>query len=314
MRDSTRRIIVTGSSGFIGTHLCKALVGRAENVTGIDIRKPMSPMRVMQRQADIAVKSQFRASDRADVVIHLAAEAEVVIPFKNIARLTAVNVNGTIYTLEACHPKLLLSASSSAVYGCGKGRSSAAAWPQVNPVGVYGMSKAMAELACQEWVRDSDCSAVSFRFGNVTGAGCRGFIPYLVKHALAHPDGEQPAQCRGFGGIVRDYVPVDYVVRVLCGAMDADWKPGGHLALNVGTGRGTTNLEVGEAVRRRLKKHGYKLRFRWENPLAAGEASRVVLDMKTTTRKLGLPPPDKQEVMAAIDVAVDSYLARKKTA
>jgi len=83
------------------------------------------------------------------------------------------------------------------------------------------MSKAMAELACADWARETGRIAVRFRFGNVIGEGCRGFIPFLVQHAILHPDGDVPAEARGGGLIERDYVPVDHVVEVMIAAAAA---------------------------------------------------------------------------------------------
>ncbi len=296
---------VTGSSGFVGSHLCTLLKGDGFEVKGLDIRNPQPDWDWIHREADI--RHSFQGGDGRSL-IHLAAEAESVPSFDKSAQLVDVNLKGTIHVIEAFQPRLILFASSSAVYGNGPLSGIKPAWSSVNPVGLYGMSKAASELVCSDWARVSEGAAVGFRFGNVTGARCRGFIPALVAHARCYPDGEVPIRCRGEGRIVRDLVPVHYVTRILEAALEVPWKPGSYEVFNVGTGRPMTNGEVGAAVARRLKQKGYRLKCNWNNPIAASESQCIVLDVRKTVRKFGLEAPTREAVEQAIEEAVDSYL------
>ena len=299
---------VTGSSGFIGSHLCTLLKGDGFDVKGVDIRNPRPDWDWAHRDVDIRCSFQAGSGGDHKTLIHLAAEAESVPSFDKSGQIVDVNLKGTIHVIEAFQPRLLLFASSSAVYGNGSLSGIKPAWNSVNPVGLYGMSKAASELVCSDWARVSEGSAAGFRFGNVTGARCRGFIPALVAHARRYPDGEVPIQCRGEGKIVRDLVPVQYVVRILEAALAMSWKPGSYEAFNVGTGRPMTNGEVGAAVARRLRRKGYRLKCNWNNPIAACESQCIVLDMRKTVRKFGLEVPTHEDVEQAIEEAVDSYL------
>ncbi|MBI2527821.1 MAG: NAD(P)-dependent oxidoreductase [Candidatus Rokubacteria bacterium] len=302
------RVLVTGSSGFIGSHLCAALEARAGGgaLAGLDLLPASEPAAFQALVADIRdpASLRFLGGERVATVIHLAALAEVVIPFSELADLVATNVQGTLTVLSAARPARLVFASSSAVYGHGGRTPARPDWRKVNPVGSYGMSKAMAEMACAEWARATGGAAVSLRLGNITGAGCRGLIPYLVGHAVKHPDGALPAQARGRGRLVRDYVPVRYAVDVILAAAEHPWAPGGIVALNVGTGRGLTNGEVGAMVQGILRRRGYALKIDWDNPVLPGEARAVVLDMEDTVSRLGLAVPGHGEVVSAIGDAV----------
>lgn len=307
-------LLVTGSSGFIGSHLCRALeAGPAarEGVRGLDLIPPPGLPAPDAILADIRRPADLRALEswRLGGVVHLAARAEVVTPFEELDDLVATNVGGTLNILAAAKPERFFFASSSAVYGDlpAAGGPARASHP-LCPVGTYGMTKLLGEMICAEWARKTGSAAVCLRFGNVVGAGCRGLIPYLVNHALQHPDGSVPARGRGGGRVVRDYVPVRYAVDVLAAALAADWKAGAAAALNVGTGRHLTNREVASVAQRVLRRHGYVLTIDWRNPLAPGEARAVVLDMTGTTRRLGLPAPGLDEVVEAIEEATWLWL------
>lgn len=303
--------MVTGSSGFIGGYLCDALLANADSkLSGLDIVKPNVPPQFTFTHADICDRAQLESApfNEGGVIFHLAAKAEVVIPFNELADLTTTNVNGTINLLELLKPQRFIFASSSAVYGTSGLEQVSPDWSSVNPVGTYGMTKAMGELICSDWASSTGGIAAMFRFGNVIGKHCRGFIRYLVNHAKQHPEGNVPAQARGDGQIVRDYVPVEYTVKVLKAAMEIDWKPGTAAAFNIGTGHPQTNSDVAAIVQRVLEQQGYKLTIDWSNPIPAGEAKSVVLDIDDTVREFGLPAPTYDEVVATIEAAVHSLL------
>ena len=307
--------LVTGSSGFIGSHFCTAcgrLLGRRSILYGIDIAVPDSGIDYTHTTADIRLPeslSQLSIED-PQVIIHLAAKAEVVTPFAETGDLGLTNVGGTANLLQHLKPRTFIFASSSAVYGNSGSRGVPPSFSHVKPVGTYGVSKVFGELICADWCRERRGSAVAFRFGNVVGAQSRGFIPFLVRHAQMHPEGDEPAQCRGKGRVLRDYVPVDYIVALLWAAAARKWEAAEFRVFNAGTGRGMTNGEVAEVVGQILLRHGYRLNICWESPLAPGESKSIVLEMKETEKTFGLPVPDRASVVAAIEQSVLSWLAR----
>jgi nucleoside-diphosphate-sugar epimerase len=305
-------LLVTGSSGFIGSHVCRALLNdNKHHVYGLDIVAPGQSRELHFLHADIRRAAALRREAqkiRPHTIIHLAAVAEVVTPFAEYPQLLETNVGGTLNVLETIGPKLVLFASTSAVYGNARTKGAPPSWRQVNPVGIYGMSKAAAEMIGRDWARNSGGVFLHFRFGNVIGENCRGLIPYLVGHAKRHPDGSPPAQLRGQGQLIRDYVPVEYVIELFRAAMTARWKPGTSAVFNVGTGRGTTNRSVARIVQRVLRRRGYRLNLEFNNPIAPGESKTVILDMKTTVRRLGVRPPSRDTVVGTIEEATLSFL------
>lgn len=302
----TARRIVSGSSGFIGGHLCRELLASDAAFLGVDRVAPPAGASWLHTHADLRDDAALAdvAPDGARVVYHLAAEAEVLIPFAKVPDFIGSNVNGTLHLLDRMAPEVVVFASSSAVYGNARPRGVTTHWSHVNPLGVYGMSKAMGELILRDWAAETGRAAVAFRFGNVIGPGCRGLIPFLVDHALRHPDGDAPAMCRGGGTIVRDYLPVDFLARLLVEAGEALWDawPRGALrAYNVGTGRPMTNGDVGRIVQAFLRRQGLSLEIDWSTPVPAAESRAVVLDMKQTERRFSVPLPSEDDVVAAIE-------------
>jgi UDP-glucose 4-epimerase len=306
-------ILITGSAGFIGSHVCDRLAtgnGSRTALFGLDLNPTPAPFRSFR--ADIRCADQLRqiaSVAQPATVIHLAAKAEVVIPFGELGDLVVTNVNGTLNVLEAMQPQRIVFASSSAVYGNAGGRGARAGWSDVHPLGAYGISKAAAEVACREWVRHTGGVAVSLRFGNVVGKRCRGLIAYLVEHALEHPDGGPAARLRGDGELLRDYVPVGYAVSAIARAAELPLTAASSTVFNVGSGRAMTNRAVASIVQGFLRRNGLELRLDFSLPPAPGEASRLVLDTTATTRKLGMPSPTEDEIVEAIEEAALDYLA-----
>jgi nucleoside-diphosphate-sugar epimerase len=149
---------------------------------------------------------------------------------------------------------------------------------------------------------------VNLRFGNVVGIGCRGLIPYLVAHAIRYPGAERPARLRGRGALVRDYVPVGYVARLLIAAARMPLEPGSAVSINVGAGRGTTSREIAEFVSSLLAAEGLRLEAVYDDEPGRGESRIVVFDMAGTVELTGLEPPGPDEVRASIRESVYAHL------
>ena len=308
-------VIITGGSGFIGEHLCRRLGNdgaQQGRLLNLDLVEPVAGL-TRYSNTDIRVPAALaRVADqcRGRTLLHLAAKAEVVMPFASIAGLFETNVEGTLNVLSGLAPRHVVFASSSSVYGDTDPAGASTDWRALNPVGTYALSKMAGEMALADWARETGGTAVSLRFGNVTGSGCRGLIPYLVEHAIRHPDGKQPARIRGRGRLLRDYVPVATVVNAIINASELALAPGAVAAFNVGSGRGMSNGEVAAEVAAILAKVGLTITIVDEDPIAPGETAVTVLDMSRSERELKLPSPSRREVLQAIETATLDYFQR----
>jgi UDP-glucose 4-epimerase len=298
------RRIVTGSSGFIGTHLCRLNASRAaDSFRGID-KEPPTEAGYLHIGADIRNLDRLRdipgTWGRPDVVFHLAASAEVLTPWRDVPPLLSSNLEGTYNVLEGLDPGLIIFASSSSIYGNAGLRPTDPQRSALQPLCLYAASKMSGEMVVRDWVRESGRSAVVFRFGNVVGSGCRGLIPYLTGHIRRYPEGGAIARLRGDGRLVRDYVPVNYVIRVLMAAAEMEWPSQSVTTLNLGTGIGMTNADVAEIVQQTARERGLRLDVSFDDPAGPGEANEVVLGMEQTVELLGIAPPGAAEVTQII--------------
>jgi nucleoside-diphosphate-sugar epimerase len=303
-------VVVTGSSGFIGSHLCAKLSDSqpAGSVLGVDVESPSRPSAYTHTTADIRVPDRLvqigEWAGAPPVTYHLAASAEVLTPWDEVPELLSSNHEGTYNVLRALTPALVVFASSSSVYGDSGPRPAHPQHAPVRPISLYAVSKLAGEMLLRDWVNESNKCAIVFRFGNVVGTGCRGLIRYLTNHIVKYPDGGVVARLRGEGRLMRDYVPVSYVVEVMTSLAQKPWEQGTLLTLNLGTGRAMSNREVAEIVRATAHALGFRLDLRFDDPAGIGEAREVVLDVDDTVGWCGIAPPSPEEVRQTIVAAV----------
>jgi UDP-glucose 4-epimerase len=296
---SKNGVLVSGSSGFIGAYLCRELEARSG---GTPLR--LEPADMLDRQG----LDRIAVGTNVSAVIHLAASGRVIAPSSVCPDMFATAIVGTLNVVQAFGPRVVVVASTCAVYGNTDARGVRPAAVPPSPVGLYGLAKQSAEMIAAQWARETGASSVVLRIGNVIGPGCGGLIPYLVRHAVAHPDGNVHAQLRGGGRIIRDYVPVTHVARVMAEAAFHEWPAKQTRILNVGTCRGTANSEVAAIVQKIVVEHGYRLNIDYANDPAPGEAWRAILDSSATTEAFGIEPPREDEVIECISAAVRSHL------
>jgi nucleoside-diphosphate-sugar epimerase len=151
------RFLVTGGTGFVGSHVVDALIARGDAVTAL-VRDPNKLRWLQGREARLAPGDVVRglgleeALDDADAVIHVAG----VIKARTEAEFMEGNAGGTRKLLMACAKSkrslktIVVVTSLAAVGPCTGGRSSSDADP-CRPVSAYGRSKAAAEEFCAEF-------------------------------------------------------------------------------------------------------------------------------------------------------------------
>jgi UDP-glucose 4-epimerase len=277
------RALVTGGAGFIGSHLVDALLARGDEVTVVDDlstgRRAFLDERARLVEHD--VREPFAAD--ADVVFHLAAQADVGTSVERPAFDAEVNVVGTVNVLEAARgtgAAVVFSSTGGAIYG--DVDAPAAEDAMLRPVSPYGVAKLAGEAYLAGWGRIHGLRSTVLRFANVYGprqsSALEGGVVAIFLERLA--DGRETLVF-GDGGQERDFVHVDDVVRALLLAPQA---PG--LVLNVGTGVATSVNRLHELCR--------KVAGRGEPPHHVaprrGDARRSVLDVSRAEAKLGWRP------------------------
>jgi UDP-glucose 4-epimerase len=272
------RTVVTGGAGFIGSNLVDALVARGDDVTVVD--NFATGKREYVNAAATLLEHDIREpfSVDADVVFHLAAQADVQTSMQRPEYDAAVNVVGTVNVLASSEGAQVIFASSG---GAGYGECSAPADEQAPflPLSPYGIAKKCGEEYLAGWNRIHGSSHVSLRFANVYGprqdAGLEGGVVAIFLERMAR-GGETVIY--GDGLHSRDFVYVGDVVASLLATVGHDGGP-----YNVGTGRDTTVAQLHQACARVA---GTDAEPRHE-PARLGDVHRSVIDSRLIERKLG---------------------------
>ncbi len=265
------------------------------------------------REANVLERSRLEKLAKGwnvSTVIHLAVPGRVVAPVALAPAMFTTAIEGTLNVLDSFLPRTLVLASTCAAYGNTPDWGAIAGKTTPQPVGLYGLSRTSCESLAVNWAAESGNTAIVLRIGNVIGKGCGGLIPYLVNHAVRYPDGDPPALLRGKGRIIRDYVPVSHVVRVMRLAANHDWRNVTQKFFNVGTSRGTSNGEIGAIVTRILATEGYKLQIQFTPEPGPGEARQAILDVNETTETFGVTAPAVDAVHQAVSEGVFHRLAQ----
>jgi len=274
------RATVTGGAGFIGSNLVDALVGRGDEVMVVD--NLATGKREQLNAAAQFVEADIRNGPGldADVVFHLAAQADVSTSVERPDYDADVNVVGTVRVLEAaraCGARVVFSSTGGAIYG----ECDAAAReddPRL-PLSPYGIAKLAGEEYLAGWNRLHGMRNVALRFANVYGprqdSGLEGGVVAIFLERMQRGE---TATIFGDGRQERDFVYVGDVVDALLRAAALD---GG--VFNVGSGEATS---IGDLYARcaEVAGDGRGPAYAATRP---GDVVRSVLDPSLAGRELG---------------------------
>lgn len=269
-------ILVTGGTGFIGSHACVTLMAARHEVTIVDDLSN-SRREVVDRLARIAgrrpafVEGDVRdrsllrrvfTDSRVDAVIHFAGLKAVGESVAQPLRYYACNVGGTVALCEAMAEaavKTLIFSSSATVYGDPASVPIHEGFPRstTNP---YGASKLMVEDVLADLARsDPEWRIARLRYFNPVGAHESGLIgeapsgePNNLMPYVAQVAGGLRRQLSIFGSDyptpdgtgVRDYIHVVDLAEGHLAALDYLMHEGGLLTVNLGTGHGYSVLDM----------------------------------------------------------------------
>jgi UDP-glucose 4-epimerase len=245
------RAAVTGGAGFIGSHVVDALVGRGDEVHVVDNlttgRRENVNAAATLHERDIREPLESLFGElRPELVVHLAAQADVGTSVEQPVFDAQVNVLGTINVLEAARAhgaQVVFSSTGGAIYG--EAERPAREDDERRPLSPYGTSKLAGEAYLSTWNALHGASHVTLRFGNVFGprqlAKLEGGVVAIFMDRLRAGEG---VRIHGDGGQTRDFVYVGDVVAAVIAAIGHD---GG--VFNVGTGRATSVNALFEGCR-----------------------------------------------------------------
>ncbi|HLJ55797.1 MAG TPA: NAD-dependent epimerase [Chthonomonadaceae bacterium] len=240
---ATDRVLVTGAAGFIGYHVCSALVKRGTNVLGIDNLNPYYEVSLkLDRIAQLTPSDNFRfvkldIGDQAEIerlfaeykpsrVVHLAAQAGVRHSIDNPGLYVNSNIVGFLHILEACrHGGIahLVYASSSSVYGANTRMPFSVHQNVDHPVSLYAASKKANELMAHSYSHLYRLPTTGLRFFSVYGPWGRPDMAIFkfTRDILAG----RPIDVYNHGRMRRDFTFVDDIVEGVVRVMDHIARP-----------------------------------------------------------------------------------------
>lgn len=316
------RVLVTGGAGYIGSHTCKALAQAGiEPVVYDDLSNghaeavqwgPLVVGDVRDRDALTQAMITYGVSG----VIHFAGLIEVGRSMHRPDLYWDYNVNGVAAVLSAMRSAdvgRLIFSSTAAVYGTPAGLSALSEADILSPINPYGDSKLAGEKMIAANCAAFGLEAVALRYFNASGADPDGelgeahhpethLIPLAIEAALT---GSRPLTVFGQdfptadGSCVRDYIHVADLARAHVLALRLDSVANRFEAMNLGRGRGTSVLEVIEAVRQACGRiPAYSV-----GPRRAGDPPILVADPAQAMQRLNWTP-EFSDFQSIVDTAV----------
>ncbi|MEJ2121442.1 MAG: SDR family NAD(P)-dependent oxidoreductase [Alphaproteobacteria bacterium] len=310
-------ILVTGAAGFIGFHVCRALLARGERVIGVDdlnnyydvaLKKSRRDHLIGQKGfkfelGDIAepgtVARLFEAYEGISRVVSLAAQAGVRYSLDHPEPYVQTNVVGHLHVLEACRHapdfQHLVYASSSSVYGGNEKLPFAVEDPVDRPVSLYAATKRAGELMSRTYAHLYGLPQTGLRFFTVYGPwGRPDMSAYIFTRAIL---AGEPIHVFNQGEMRRDFTYIDDIVAGVLAALDRPptGDPGAdsgeeaalpHKLYNLGNNRSEALMDFIAAIEAACER---KAEIVFE-PMQPGDVRETYADIEASRRDLGFEP------------------------
>lgn len=298
------KILVTGGSGFIGSHVVDSYITKGHEVIVVDNlftgkRKNLNPSAkfyLMDIRSDL-LKVVFEI-ERPEIVNHHAAQPSVPASMENPQYDAEVNIGGLL-NLLGCSVKygvrkVIFSSSGGAIYGEAETIPTPEKYPP-RPLSPYAVSKFASEHYLNCYRNHYGLDFTTLRYANIYGPRQ---IPYGEASVVAifmgkflmgevptvyHYEGEP-------GGMMRDYCYVEDVAKANLIALER----GSGETFNIGTGIGTVTADLYHAILSLMRDFGYAKELICDEPLKGparpGDIRRSCLDTSKATNHFGWTP------------------------
>jgi len=249
--------VVTGGAGFLGSHLCDALLARGHRVICVDNFDTGSLQNIAHlregeffRFMHVDITSHYEIDEPVDFVYHMASPASPIdyarLPLHTL-KVGAYGTHNTLGLAKAKRARFML-ASTSEVYGDPLVHPQKEDyWGNVNPIGprgVYDEAKRYAEALTMAYYRQQGVDTAIVRIFNTYGGRMRPndgrAIPTFLEQALS----DKPLTVFGDGSQTRSFCYVDDLVRGLIALVES----GVHEPVNIGNPNEMTLLEMAKTV------------------------------------------------------------------
>ncbi|MFZ5841327.1 MAG: NAD-dependent epimerase [Pseudomonadota bacterium] len=328
----SKRILVTGAAGFIGSHTSQRLLARGDSVVGLDNLNDYYSVQLKEdRLARLREQKNFDfvkcdLADRAgmealfkreqfDAVIHLAAQAGVRYSITNPHVYIDSNVTGFLHILEGCrHSNVghLVFASTSSVYGANELQPFSEHHSVDHPMTLYAATKKANELMAHSYAHLYGMAVTGLRFFTVYGPwGRPDMALFLFTKGILE---DQPINVFNHGNMIRDFTYVDDIVSGVIGAMDRPARPNpewnglqpdpatsyaNYRIFNIGNNRPVQLMEFIEAIEDAVGKKAIKNFM----PIQDGDVPSTCADVSELEAWTGFRPntPVKEGVRRFVE-------------
>ena len=251
-------IVVTGAAGFIGSHVCRALLKRGDAVVGVDKGISGSPLKAARLatltgypgwrfvEGDVArletCESLSADHGAVEAIIHLAAQPGVRRSLERPIETVTENVVGSVAVFDAARrsprPPRIVYASSSSVYGDDSPSPLSETQATYRPTSLYALTKRIDEIVADHYADAWRIDATGLRFFTVYGPwGRPDMAPWLFASAILD---RRPLRVFNNGEHERDFTYIDDVVAGVLAAIDRTLEPIAaglpHRIYNIGSG------------------------------------------------------------------------------
>lgn len=249
-------VLVIGANGFIGSHLVDALVESGHHVSAFDRFRSERPTfgstSVTPIVGDFLSRADIETAVRGqDYVLHFLSTTTPATAENDPTLDIRTNVAQTVELLEACVAASVkhfyFASTGGAIYGS-QGKSEYSEADRAVPISPYGIGKLTLENYLGYFKAKHDLSSTVFRVSNPYGTRQRpdrkqGLIPIALRQIVLG----KPVMRLGDGSMVRDYIYVDDLVRMISLVVGMETR---HVTYNMGSGQGYSVNEVIDSLRR----------------------------------------------------------------
>jgi len=312
-------VLVTGAAGFIGMHVCAALLARGEKVVGIDNLNAYYDPALKKARLDTLTCDAFsfhvcdfsNASDLATAtkgiqlkaVIHLGAQAGVRYSIENPGAYIQSNLVGHANIIELCRHSdslnHLVYASSSSVYGGNKKQPFSVDDPVNTPVSLYAATKRSDELLSQSYAHLYGLPQTGLRFFTVYGPwGRPDMALWLFTEAILNG---KAIQVFNHGDMARDFTYIDDIVTGILSVLDGPPGSGGnnafgnpapHRIYNIGNNKPEPLLHMIDVLENAIGKKAE----RQLEPMQPGDVKETYADTSALEADFGFKASTSIEV------------------
>ena len=306
------KILITGSSGFIGFHLTSKLLKLGHTVIGVDDHNDYYDIKLKEQRRDLLLGKNFTfykqdineiaiKEKKIDIAINLAAQAGVRIPENKHYLYNHINVNGYKKFCNFCYSqniKNIIYASSSSVYSDKNGGKFSEKNTKLEPKSEYGKSKLSNERFSFNFSNKTDTNFIGLRFFSVYGPYGRPDMAYFLFTELLKQNKKIILHNRG--NMARDMTYIDDIVEGILSSIklisSSNFKQK-HEIINLGNNAPVTAHKLLTLLEKKLSK---KSKIVYEE--TTNESSYTHADITKAKKILGYSPK------VNLDLGIDRFL------